>query len=541
MMRRLKSATMRVIDCRRLKISVALGLLCASASLAADGPGLVDAARNGNVDAVRSLLKGGADPNQTAPDGSTAVHWAVHGDNLAMLNALLDAGARPDGVTRYRIAPLTLAAQNGNAALVERLLAAGANPDTASEEGQTALMTAARNGSVAAVRALLKRGAQVGLAESFRGQTALMFAAGEGNTDAARLLLEFGAKLNERSKGGYTPLLFAVRNNRFETVKFLLEQGANVNDRIPDGTSALSMAILNADFDLAALLLDSGADPNVPDPRGHPLHVVVWLHQPGAPPDFAMNGEDPQPVPRPRGKLSHLDMAKKLLAKGADPNAPITWGDRRFNSAGVARSPANLNIGRHYLTYEGATPFYLAARNGDEPMMRVLAAAGADPTKSNRFGVTPLMAAACLDYYEGETAGPFSGVPESQRLEAVKLALALGNTINARTTFGDYKMIGTPENTLLRYPDNFQDLIDLGMGDPRFAEMTALHGAVICNQPSIVKYLIEQGAEVNAKNRLGWTPLMMAGGLYIANAHKTSPGSAEILREALAARGLNGR
>ena len=420
------------------------------ASLAADGPGLVDAARNGDLGAVRSLLKGGADPNQAAPDGSTAVHWAVHRDNLEMLNALLDAGARPDRVTRYKIAPLTLAAQNGNAALVERLLAAGANPDTVSEEGQTALMTAARNGSVAAVRALLRRGAQVGLAESFRGQTALMFAAGEGNTAAAELLLEFGAKLNERSKGGYTPLLFAVRNNRYETVKFLLAQGANVNDRIPDGTSALSMAILNADFDLAALLLEAGADPNVPDPRGHPLHVVVWLHQPGAPPDFAMNGEDPQPVPRPRGKLSHLDMARLLLAKGADPNATITWGERRFGSGGVARNPANLNIGRHYLAYEGATPFYLAARNGDEPMMRVLAAAGADPTKPTRFGVTPLMAAACLDYYEGETAGPFSGVPEAQRLEAVKLALALGNKINARTTFGDYPMIGTPEDTLLQ-------------------------------------------------------------------------------------------
>jgi ankyrin repeat protein len=522
-------------------IGFAFGLACASTSFAADAPTLVDAARDGNVAAVRSLLKGGADPNQTAADGSTAVHWAVHRDDLGMLNALLDAGAKPDAVTRYRIAPLTLAAQNGNAAIVERLLDAGAHPDTASEEGQTALMTAARNGSVATVRALLKRGAQVGLTESFRGQTALMFAAGEGNTEAAKLLLEFGAKLNERSKGGYSPLLFAVRNNRQETVRLLLAQGADVNDKIPDGTSALSLAILNADFDLAAMLLDSGANPNTPDPRGHPLHVVVWSHQPGAPPDFAMNGEDPRPVPRPRGKLSHLDIAKKLLEKGADPNVTVTWGDPRFNSAGVARSPVNLNIGRHYLTYQGATPFYLAARNGDEPMMRVLAAGGADPVKGNRFGVTPLMAAACLDYYEGETAGPFSGVPESQRLEAVKLALALGNQINARTTFGEYTMIGTPEETLLRYPDNFQDLVDLGMGDPRFAEMTALHGAVICNQPSIVKYLIEQGAEVNAKNRLGWTPLMIAGGLYIANAHKTSPASAEILREALAARGLNDR
>ena len=522
----------------RGSVCVALALVCASGAFAADGPALVDAARNGDVAAVRSLLGSGADPNEASADGTSAVHWAVHRDNLDMLNALLAAGARPDRVTRYRVAPLTLAAQNGSAALVERLLDAGVDPDTVSQEGQTALMTAARNGSVAVVRALLRRGAQVGTVESFRRQTALMFAAGEGNTEAARLLLEFGAELNARSAGGYTPLLFAVRNNRPETVAFLLKQGADVNDRIPDGTSALSMAILNADFDLAAMLLEAGADPNVPDPRGHPLHVVVWLHQPGAPPDFAMNGEDPQPVPRPRGTLSHLDMARLLLAKGADPNATITWPERRFGSGGLARNPPNLNIGRHYLAYQGATPFYLAARNGDEPMMRVLAAGGADPRKSTRFGVSPLMAAACLDYYEGATAGPYSGVPEAQRLAAVKLALELGNPINARTTFGDYPMIGTPQETLLKYPDNFQDLVDLGTGDPRFADMTALHGAVICNQPSIVKYLIEQGAEVNARNRLGWTPLMIAGGLYIANAHKTSPGSAEVLREALAARGL---
>jgi len=521
--------------------SLVTGVLLASGALAADVPSLVDAARNGNLEAVRTLLKKGADPNQTAPDGSTAVHWAVHGDNLAMLDVLLDAGAKPDAVTRYRVAPLTLAAQNGNAAMIERLLDAGADPDTTSGEGQTALMTAARNGSVESIRALLRRGAKIDLAESFRGQTALMFAAGEGNTAAVKLLLESGANLHERSRGGYSPLLFAVRNNQIETVKFLIEQGANVNDRIPDGTSALSLAILNADFDLAAILLEAGADPNVPDPRGHPLHVVVWLHQPGAPPDFAMNGEDPRPVPRPRGKLSHLDIARKLLEHGADPNVTITWGDPRFNSAGVARSPLNLNIGRHYLTYQGATPFYLAARNGDEPMMRVLAEGGADPVKPTRFGVTPLMAAACMDYYEGETAGPYSGVPESQRLAAVKLALALGNDINARTRFGDYKMIGSPEETLLRYPDNFEELITLGMGDPRFADSTALHGAVICNQPSIVKFLIDQGAEINARNRLGWTPLMMAGGLYIANAHKTSPESARIIREALAARGLSDR
>ena len=522
-------------------VSLLAGLLLTGAAFAADPPSppLVEAARNGDVATVRSLLASGVDPDTTASDGSTAVHWAAHRNHLEILDVLLSAGASPDVLSRYDVAPLTLAAQNGNAELMERLLDAGASPDTVSEEGQTALMTASRNGSLDAVRVLLRRGAKVNLAESFRGQTALMFAAGEGNMDAVDLLREFGADLRARSKGGYTALLFAVRNNRYETVKYLLEHGADPNDAIPDGTAALSMAILNADFDLAALLLDAGADPNVPDPRGHPLHVVVWLHEPGAPPDFAMSGVDPQPVPQPRGKLSHLDLLKKLLEAGADPNVEITWGEGRFvPGGGLSRNPQNLAIGRHYLSYEGATPFYLAARNGDAPMMRILADAGADPIKPTLHGVTPLMGAACLDYYEGETAGPFSGVSEAERLEAVKLAVELGNDVNARTDFGDYPMTGTPEDTLLRYPDNIQDLLELHVGDMRFDEMTALHGAVICNQPSILEYLIAQGAEVNAKNRLGWTPLMVAGGLYIANNEKRFPREAEILRQAMEAQGI---
>ena len=157
------------------------------------------------------------------------------------------------------------------------------------------------------------------------------------------------------------------------------------------------------------------------------------------------------------------------------------------------------------------------------------------PTKS---GVTPLMAAACLDYYEGETAGPFSGVSEAERLEAVKLALQLGNDINARTDFGTYPMTGTPGRTLLTYPDNIKDILDLGVGDPRFNGMTALHGSVICNQPSITQFLIDQGAQLDAKNQLGWTPLMVAGGLYIANNRKDFPVAGDLLRKALAARGL---
>ncbi len=514
-----------------------LSILGASA-LYADGR-LTEAVKSGDISAVRSLLKAGADSNEASPDGSTPLIWAADSANLEITDALLAAGANPNAVSRYRMTPLNIAAETGSAAILERLLAAGADADGVSEEGQTALMTAARNGKTDAVRVLIRHGAKVNAAESYKGQTPLMFAAGEGNTAAAEMLVEFGADIRARSKAGFTPLLLAVRNDRIETAKFLLQHGANANDSVPGvngapPTAAINIAVLNADFDLASVLLDAGANPNVRDVRGYPIHVVVWAHKPGAPPDFAMSGLDPQPVARPSGRMSHVDMLKKLLEKGADPNVTVVSQEGRFApGGGLARNPPDLAIGRHYLTYMGATPFYLAARNGDAEMMRILAAAGANPTTPTKYGVTPLMGAACLDYYEGETAGPFSGVSEAERLEAVKLALDLGNDINARTHFGDYAMTGSPEATLLRYPDNIKDLLDLGVGDMRFDGMTALHGAVICNQPSIVTYLIQKGAQVDAKNKLGWTPLMVANGIYIANNRKDFPVAAEILRKAM--------
>ncbi len=103
------------------------------------------------------------------------------------------------------------------------------------------------------------------------------------------------------------------------------------------------------------------------------------------------------------------------------------------------------------------------------------------------------MVACGLDYYEGETPGPLTGVPEAERLEAVKYALDLGNDINAKAHLGDYPMLGSPEFTLLDYPTNIDDLLNLGIGDPRWDGMTPLFGAIISNQPSIVQFIVDHG------------------------------------------------
>jgi uncharacterized protein len=523
---------------RTALVGVALLL---SAWPAAASTKLIDAVKRGDVSAVRVLIAQkapGNDVNAPDPDGSTPLHWAVQRDNVALVDVLLAAGANVKVATRYNITPLSLACTNGNARIVDRLLKAGADPNATSEEGQTALMTASLTGKPDAVRLLLETGANVNAVEPYKGQTALMWAASEGNAAAAELLIARGADVNAKSKAGSTPLLFAVRNDHPEAVKVLLGNGANVNDSAPDGTSALNMAVVNAYFDLAAMLIDRGANPNAPDPRGSALHTLAWLRKPGS--DGAAGvGNTGHAPPLPSGRLTALDLARKLLEHGANPNIRISWKESTFGKeGGTARNPPNIQLGRHLLSYIGATPFYVAAKNGDAVYMKLLVEHGADPKIPTRAGITPLMVAAGLDYWQGESPGPFTGVSEAERLEAVKLAAALGNDVNAHADFGSYPMTGETAYTLLYYPLNIDDLLELGVGDPRWSGSTPLIGAVVSGQPSIVQWLVDHGARVGDKTKLGWTALLVAEGVFFANAKKEFPEAAAILRKAMAAQGL---
>ena len=459
-------------------VAVLMGL--AFVGLAAgEADRLIDSAKNGDFHAVPALLKEKADVNAKTADGTTALHWTAYWDDGKTADLLIEAGANVNAVNDLGTTPLWLAAENGSPSMVGRLLAAGAYPDTPLLSGETPLMTAARSGNVSVVRQLLARGADVNAREREYDQTALMWAVAQKHSVVVEALLESHADVSARAKaytqtvkftpeqgsknvndiqqGGYTPILFAARVGDVESTKFLLEAGARVNDVAAHGTSVLVLASHSGHSALAKYLLDNRADPNMAGAGYSALHVAIVRHD--------------------------QKLVADLLAAGADPNAKVSNG-----------SPSRRQSGDIYISpsWIGATPIWLAARYSEGHMMRMLAQRGADPkfihnmaywTQGGGYedvhiaeGTTSvLMAAAGMGHrlfgWDGDPE-PDLVADEARTLEAVKAAIELGAPIDTVNTDGN----------------------------------TALHMATARRQQSVIIYLLEKGANPEAKNKRGQTP-----------------------------------
>jgi ankyrin repeat protein len=492
-----------------------LGVMVTAGAIVAAEPDqrVVQAAADKDREAVRALLAKKADVNAARADGATALLWAAHWDDLEMADLLLRAGAKVNAADDYGVTALARASENASEAMVGRLLGAGADPNLAQKSGLTPLMIASRTGNPKVVRALVARGANVNATTGEANATALMWALALGHSEIITTLIDGGADVRTSTAKGFTPLMFAARNGDIAVARMLIAKGAGVNELASDGTHVLPFAILSGQPDFAVFLLEQGADPNGRVDGVTGLHiaagnVTTWLG------DWSRRrGGSSLGGVMYSGRLDQarrLTMVKELLSRGADPNSRITTSAMFMNYVGYPKKGAFEPYACGTGDLRGATPLWVAAfsangggsaQNFGQPnrsetgveVLLTLLAAGADLHLTTDDGSTPLMAAAGLGratYTPREPRGIRSPAAE----QAVKVLLDAGADINAVNE----------------------------------ADFTALHGAAFRGLNEVVQYLVERGADINARDFKGRTPYRLAEGSKQSFQFQSWPETAEL-------------
>lgn len=535
---------------------------------AAQGDGMTAlhwAANHGDSVLVVVLAKAGAKIGATTRIGEyTPLHLAAQTGQSGALRALLAAGANANTLTADGVSALHLVAMSGNGVAAMALLDRGADPNVAEPGlGQTPLMVAAARGRVEVLQVLLKRGAKAEsegtaydpmalaaldrLSKQRRNQVLSELREQQGETananwrptpDQVRKAVAAAAEVDKRSaaseadvavirqvaaaeearlaaqggpgldddapgyteligrQGGLTALLLAVREGQKEAVAALLDGGANVNHvSAGDRTSPVLMATINGHYDLALTLLARGANPNeASDAGATPLYAVLNK-------EWAPTSRTPQPAFQLQQRATYLDVMQALLKAGANPNVRL-----KRSLWYTTYNRDNLRV-----DFAGATPFFRAAYATDVAAMKMLLAAGADPTvatirpapRARRGGpdmnagaaprvdpsglppvpdggpgVFPIHAAAGVGYGQGFAANDHRHVPEGWLPAVQFLVDSLGVDVNARDYSG----------------------------------YTPLHHAAARGDNAMIKFLVSKGADVTAVARSGQTTADMANG-----------------------------
>jgi ankyrin len=351
----------------------------------------------------------------------------------------------------------------------------------------------------------------------------------EDDEYSSMVLEGYAGNVDSVAQGGYTPLMFAARVGDIATARLLINRGADINAAAVEDGTPLVIASAWGHEELAMMLVDEGADPNIPDANGmtalhyamrdglkllHGYEIVAATRICGfagdsrcKPLDTATD-EDREALNDPASGLyivegeldsndydgqtrtvlpggNMYDLAESLLAHGADVNAEMKYPPGRLRLDSLP-----------WLNLEGATPFFLATASLDNSAMEMLLEHGANPlvrtnvnddvflkqTKAyaddNQIlgNGTPLMVAVGLG-----KKNDFTPEEEKKALETAKRLIALGADVNDATATG----------------------------------WTALHAAAFVGANSLIKFLVENGANVNVQTGCGRTPLSLAEGLSV--------------------------
>ena len=411
---------------RLLGVSACAALVMTAWLGAAPSPSSVaDAAMKGDRDAVRALLKQGADVSAAKGDGMTALHFAAERGDAAMTDMLVYAGANVSAVTRIgHYTPLHLASRAGNAAVVQ---------------------------------ALIKAGASVSARTTTSGVTPLHLAASSGSGDVVGLLLDYGADADAKeSEWGQTPLMFAAAENRVNAITVLLQRGADATIASKTIDIAHQSQLDRAAGALQKKVLDA-AVPKGQEPTPRQVQAAIEASR-----ELFASGKIPPPDPAAAGGRGERGGrgggGGGGGAAGDDPNAanaansfnpeeinPLVSAKGGMTALLHASRQGHLEAVRVLLDYgapideagagDGTTPLLMSVINGEFDLALYLIQRGADPNiAAAGNGAAPLWAAINTQW-QPRTRYPQPQEMEQQKatyLDVMKALLAKGADPDAR-------------------------------------------------------------------------------------------------------------
>ena len=366
--------------------------------------------------------------------------------------------------------PLQSAVRNDDLAAVERLIRGGADVKAADRYGITSLYLACSNASVSMIRKLLDTGADPNFAYPSNGETPLMtLIHAEDNPEALQLLLDRGAAVNATDTvAGETALMWAVRENRPASARLLLERGAEADVRTRVGQ----------------------APARRPPNAGGGSHGVGIVRSGW--PDRGFQDATP-------GGMTALLYASR---------------DGRLDVARMlVEGKANVNLAEA----NGVTPLSIAILNNHLELANYLLERGADVNARDFWGRLPLWEAVELRNLDVNKTED-NGVDRAAALSLIKALLDRGASVNARTA---------EVPPIRRW---IMPIGDLSWVD--FTGQTPFLRAALSGDVTVMRILLDQGADPNMPTLAGTTPLMAAAGVnWVAG--QTYAESKESLMEAV--------